>query len=500
MALFDIKTFDGGMNNVREPSVIAKNESQLVENAEVSNGNLVSINGLIEPSPILWANPSDAGTNKLPNRSLVSFLANDYWSINDATVAPFYGGDPVDRLGVPFPTALPILALNGVGNLTGDYNYAVTFVSTDGYESAPGDTGVYFSTITAASNKVDITVDTFPTGVDKCRIYRTEASGADFYLVAEFTTSGGTYTDNLPDDLLLISLPLTTVNDLPPPDGGKYLTEANNTFFLAVGTRLYYSKQGNPNAWNPLDWVDMGDVITGMEVEFTGIIVFTSNTASRVTGYDVLTISKELIPSNQGCNDWRTIARLDDVPIWVSNDGVCIWNGSDIQLVTHLKYEIDFTPVQGITYDDAYYLFHADGAMKFDKRSGGLFTNLGSFVGSAFNIFAWVDGDADALYLWDGVDKVFQFGVGDPQELTYVSPYINGGTTEKMYRRVWLRNDSDVDFTFNLEGDALFNTTITAGEKFFYLPAGMSGRYADIEMKTTGVIFDLIMEFEEALL
>lgn len=502
MPIFDIKDFSGGVNNFVDPAQIPRNQSQNTENAIINEGNLESIKGLLQLNPIIYTEPNDVNNhNGLPNRSVVSFINNDYWSTDDAVAAPYYGGDPVDRIGVPFPSAPPTLALNGVGVLTGDYKYCVTFESDDGYESAPGGAlDGYFSVITTASNQVDVTVEAFPAPyISKAYIYRTEANGSDFYRVTS-VVAAGVYTDNLPDDQLLLGIPLSTVGDLPPPDGGKYLSESDNTFFLAVGTRLYYSKQGNINAWNPLDWVDIGDEITGLADAFDGILAFTSNTTSRVTGFDVLTIAKQIIPSNQGCKNNRTISKLDDVPIWESNDGICIWNGSDIILITHGQYKINFESTHASTYDDAYYLFHADGGVKYDKRSGGAFTNLSDFVGEDFNIYSWYDGADDALYMWDGVDKVFQFEAGDPTQLEYTSPHVDGGTTEKDYRRVWLRNDADVDFTFTLEGVNVFNATINPGERFFYLPAGMVGRYADMTMTCTGTIFDATLEYEEVLL
>jgi hypothetical protein len=504
MAIYDIKTFDRGINNFIDPGFIQKNQSQKTENAKISDGNLTSLNGLTMLNEILIKNPEDLDHYGASNRSMVNFLDNDYWSINDAVAAPYYGGQPANYLGVEYPSAPPTVAAGAAGALTGDYKYAITFLNGEGWESAPGDTAVYWSTVTLASQQADISIPAFPTGTATCIIYRTVAAGSEFYEVARTASPSSTYSDNLTDDLLLLGNPLDTVNDLPPPDGGKYLTEQNNTFFLVVGDRVYFSKQGNPHAWNPLDFVNLNDTGTGLVEEFEGILAFTSNSTTRITGYDVLTVSSKLLPSNQGCKNWRTVSRLDDVPIWESNDGLCIWDGSSIKLVSHELYEISFTSTHAEVYDDAYYLFHPNGATVYDRRTGGTFTELSNFVGSTYNEYAWYDGDADKLYLYNGLagddGRVYEYGTGTAQEVDYISPHVDGGLTEKSYRRIWLRNDSTTTVKFFVEGTEVMDVDVLAGERFIYLPAGSDGRYAYFELIFTGTVFDAAIEYEEVLL
>ena len=504
MAIYDIKTFDRGINNFIDPGLIQKNQAQKIENASIAEGNLESLNGLTMLNEILIKNPEDLDHYGVSNRSLVNFLDNDYWSINDAVAAPYYGGFPANYLGVEYPSAPPTVAPGAAGALTGKYKYAITFLNGEGWESAPGDQAVYWSEVTLSSQQADISIPAFPTGITTCIIYRTIDQGSDFYEVARTSSPSSTYNDNLTDDLLLLGNPLDTVNDLPPPDGGKYLTEQNNTFFLAVDDRVYFSKQGNPHAWNPLDFVNAPDTVTGLSEEFDGVLAFTFNSTLKITGYDVLTVSIKLIPSNQGCKNWRTISRLDDVPIWESNDGICAWDGTNVQLVTHEQYNITFTSTHSETYNDAYFLFHPNGAVIYDRRTGGTFTELSDFVGSSFNEYAWYDGDADKLYLYNGLSgddgRVYEYGTGVPQESNYISPHVDGGLTEKNYRRIWLRNDSPTGVKFFVEGVEVMDITIQAGERFLYLPAGTAGRYATFELTFTGIVYDAAIEYEEVLL
>ncbi len=64
MALFDIKSFDGGVNNFVDPGQLPKNQSQNTVDAEINEGNLSSLNGLLQLNPILYTEPKDVNNHK----------------------------------------------------------------------------------------------------------------------------------------------------------------------------------------------------------------------------------------------------------------------------------------------------------------------------------------------------------------------------------------------------------------------------------------------------
>ena len=504
MPNFDIKTFNGGSNNFIDGGLIPKNQGQIVENAVITDGNLVSVNGLLIVNPLVTFSPLDLGHYGADNRSVISYLNKFYWSINDALSAPYYAGN-LYGLGVDYPVAAPSVS-STTGSLTGTFKYCHTFLSDDGWESAPGINNNWSSTLVLSAQGGSIALPANPGGMSKVRTYRTIHEGNDYYLVSETTSFSTTITDTLSDLDLLVGELMNTLNHVPPPDGGKFLTEANGTFFLAVANVIYYSEQGNPHAWPPLNTVNMPGTITGLVEEFEGILAFTSNATARITGYDVLTIAKNIIPTNQGCKNWRTISTVTDAPIWESNDGLCIWDGSVIKLVSHDRYNIDFTSTHSVVSNDIYYLFHSAGALTFDRRSGDVFAELSNFI---VNEYAWYDGSADKLYLYDGATSVFEYGAGVQQALTYLSPHLNGatgeadylnnGTSEKTFRRIWLRNDSPVTVTLYVESVQVFSGVMAAGDRFVYFAAGLDGRYAEVKLETTGTIFDFIIEYEVVL-
>ena len=499
MSVYDVKTFNGGSNNFVDPGLLNKNQGQRVENANISNGNLTSVPGLsVVP---IKTSPDDMGHFGTANNSVVSYLGKSYWSINDAVAEPYYKGN-LYSLGVPYPIAPTLTSISGT--LTGTFGLCHTYISDDGYESAPGIDNTWHSTITITDGKIQVTLPTTaPAGVAKIRTYRTIDKGSDYYLWNESSLFGMTIEDQTSDFDIMTGDLMDTLNFLPPPDGGKFLTEANGTFFVAVDDKVYYSEQGNPHAWPPLNWINMPATVTGMVEEFEGILAFTDNHTICITGYDVLTVAKRTLPGEQGCKNWRTISTITDAPIWESNDGLCLWDGSVITLVTHNKYEIDFESTHSVVANDVYYLFHNSGALRFDRRSGDVFSELGSFV---VNNYAWYDANVDQLYLFDGVDEIYEYGTGTMEVLAYRSPHFNGWTAEKGYedgglaeknfRRIWLRNDSPVSVTLYVEGVEIFNGTMNAGDKFIYFPAGSEGRYASVKLETTGIVFDYMIEYE----
>lgn len=121
--------------------------------------------------------------------------------------------------GEPSPTALTCaLAAAGAGNLTnGVYRYRVTFVTADGETEG----GTISASVTVAdkttNGKVALTaIQLGGSSVTSRKVYRTEADGSDYKLLATISdNTTATYTDNIADASLGAAVPSTNTTEDP---------------------------------------------------------------------------------------------------------------------------------------------------------------------------------------------------------------------------------------------------------------------------------------------
>lgn len=442
MSVYHVSNFIGGMNEVVSPLLISENQAKQLIDADVQSGKIKSVKA---PLKLDYNSPSDLLHYGNRNRSVVKWYDRYYWSDN---VKMTYGGN-IENLGIPFPSALPSVEKEiSPSGLTGIYKYAITFVNKNGWESAPGLSGNYYTEVELQGQFARLGLPEKPEGIAYIKIYRTMENGADFYCVGE--TEESEFFDTMDDITASMQNVLDTFEDFPPPSGGKYLTEAGGVFFLAVGSNLYFSKLSNPHAWSPLNFLGVDDTITGISPEFQGVLVFTGNNTYRIVGADdAATITKNIIPGNQGCINNRTISQLANFPVWLSNDGICIWDGSNIAIVSmRIMNTYRLSVKCAVSANDVYYLFTDDGAICFDHRNDGIFYKLSTTCD-----YAWYDGNTDNLYLQKS-DGIYLFGGGETQNYLYVSPDIGGN--DLTYKKIQ-------EIIVSAEGP--FNITVTADNR-----------------------------------
>lgn len=501
MNTFSTNSFAGGMNDWIHPSLLDANIATKLLNGEVSNGKLVPVHR----STWLGGTPESYGHYGTKDRSVVKYNGRYYWSNNNASSAPYYGGNPEDFLGVPYPSYSSYEAgTNSVfidlttasetesKRLTGEFKYCVTYVTGNGWEGAPGSLDSYEVEATITAKNPTVTVS-WEDGHDisYAKIYRTTDHGADFYEIGTITTNGGTFLDEVPDDTAELNNPLKTTDYYPPPDGGKYLCEANSVFFLAKDALLYYSVQGNPHAWPTVQFLVFDDVITGIAPEFQGVLVFTRNSVFRVINADDPEIvQKFYIPGNHGCLSWRSIAVLNNAPVWLSNDGICLWDGNSIAVPSYrvLKTEGLLESVKwAVTANDRYYLFLRNEAIVYDVRNGGIFYKLGfSFE------YAWYDVSSGILYAYNP-NGVYKFSAGDNLSMTYSSPYIGGNESSmKVFYEAYFVNDGQCSVNIFIDGVPLLeNLSLPAGRNRVKLPRNAVGRYMYLTLTSENSINEI---------
>lgn len=485
MASYFTAQYTGGMNEVLAPSLLGENTASLLYNADIESGKISSVK---LPKQLPVSNPESLGHYGKINRSVVMLYGRIYWSINDTLIGPYYGGDEENYLGLPYPEYDKdvIFTLQPEGELSGNYKYCVTYVNANGFESAPGSLTDYERLFVFENNYMDITVSWQDERISYAKIYRTQGGGADFYCIGEIRTSGETFTDKMSDYSLVGLEPLSSTDNYPPPDRGKYLCESGNVFFVAVDSTLYFSKQGDPHSWPKLNYVGFDDIITGIVPEFQGILVFTVNNAYRITGADnAETLIKSLLPGNQGCVNYKTISQISNSPIWLSNDGICVWNGESINVISKQVLNTNRLQVtKAVSANDCYYLFLKDGAILYDHRNGGVFRKL-DFTCD----YAWYDGETDVLYLQSS-GLIYGWGQGELGVYHYVTGYIGVPESEYTFvREVILTIDGMAEVTLLNEGTEVFSVKLEkSGRHRLKLPYTTFGRYFQLKISGIGML------------
>jgi hypothetical protein len=490
MGTFFTSQFVGGMNEVLSPSLLERDTAAYLANADVENGKIKAAK---TPLLLPQTSPSSFGHYGNQNRSVVKWYNRTYWSNNNAKSEPFYGGREENYLGIPFPDyKKEVLIEKEDGDFLGTYKYCITYVNKNGWESAPGSINKYEKIVSFDNEKAKITVTWSDTKVSYAKIYRTQKEGADFYCVGEIKNPGDSLVDNV-DDYSLVGLqPLDSYDNYPPPSGGKYLCESGGVFFLAIGSTLHFSVVGNPHAWPPLNFIGFDDTITGITAEFQGILVFTANNAYRIVGAESTeTVSKTLIPGNQGCVKYNSIAKISNAPVWLSNDGICMWNGESINIISNRKINTSRLQVTcAVSANDRYYLFLSAGAIVFDHRNGDIFYRL-TFTCS----YSWYDAEKDIMYLKTG-NQIYQYGVGNEAQYYYVSPAIGVPESEYNYfKEVVVSVDGNAAISSSVDGKTVFSVNVIGGKHRIKFPYNTVGRYAQITVSGNSALNELAVVY-----
>jgi hypothetical protein len=492
MATYFTAQFNGGMNEVLSPALLNEKTASLIVNANCESGKLLSIN---MPKKLPVETPEDLQHYGRKNRSIVKIYERTYWSVNDTLTAPFYGGDEENYLGIPFPDYDEEITFSTVsgGELTGNYKYCITYVNENGWESAPGAVLDYERKFTLTDNWMSVTASWEDDRISYAKVYRTQKEGADFFCVGEIRKSGDSFTDKTDDYTLAGLESLSSIDNYPPPDKGRYLCESGNVFFLAVGSTLYFSLQGNPHAWPKLNFVGFDDIITGIVPEFQGVLVFTANNTWRVTGADdIATLTKIELPGQQGCVNYNSITRVTNAPVWLSNDGICLWDGQSINVIS--RQIMNTTRLQincAVSANDCYYLFLRKGAILFDHRNGDVFRKLDFSCD-----YAWYDGETDSLYLQDE-SGISIWGEGEKGTFLYQTGLIGIPEFQHTYfREIILTIEGKGVVTLLVEDKEVCSVELkNPGRHILKLPYNTLGRYAQLRvsgkgsLKEAGVVF-----------
>lgn len=517
-----ILTFNGGLQTKVAPHLIEPNEATECANVDLTKGSLYPLKGLTTESTLtgIYAFHEDGNVvvNSDPTdiRSYARFGSRLYWSNSTYSA---YGLMRYDGTSAGVEAAAPVtpdgtvgLATTGTnGSLNGSYVYTYTYVDTDGIESAPAG----YVNVSVTNQNVDITITgetNTPADIDFRRFYRTGGSNPTFNLVGEST--GLTYSDTT-RDIDVSRIELATLSNFPPPVDLDNLVENNGTMWGSVGDKLYFSINGHPEYWNPLDYVVLNDNITGIGKFADIIVVLTRADAYTVTGYNRDTITLNKLPYREGCVNHRSIANVGDYLVWVSKNGVCVYNGSSVVVATRnllswndlaragtytwdeldstYDANIGYDVVSGIAFQGNYYgAFNGGvGILRLDDQmvaSTISVDNAKTIYYDDINNYLTVVSDDDGTYNARSIDTNTEtystalWKTGQIQD--------DGYDIKKHYRRV--KFDAEPISVTVYTDDKEFTVT---NRKEFFLPSGFIGRYIQFEITTSVEIRSCTYEY-----
>lgn len=373
--------------------------------------------------------------------------------------------------------------------------YCYTFYNIDdGTESAPSPVSEELSILT---NSVYISdLKTTLESATHIRIYRLGGDLSNFTLVDELALGTETYTDTKPDIDIADSELLTTQGLRKPPEDMNYLTEYSSTLFGAVDNTLWFSDSGLVDKWSKYNYIDFPDTITGLGATQNGLLVFSKNQTHIIIGTTIDNFAKILMHNSQGCVAHLTIQYVNNVLIWQSLDGICVSNGSSIELISETKLgKLDLSPIASAVYDTEYYLFHDTGCLIVEKNA--IFKTLDLIVQGAY-----YSPDFDLLYYINPDDNgMYSFNTDTDNKLTYTykTGWLadNGLTNVKVYKTIYLFCDGEIEVKCYIDGVLVTTQTLVAGFNELKLPStSLRGYYAELEFTGSAMLREVEFKTE----
>lgn len=378
-----------------------------------------------------------------------------------------------------------------IGPLKGTYQYVYTYYNASlGLESGPSpvsNEAEVFGSIT-----VNATFTTADPQVTHVRLYRVGGYLAEFTRVAEFAVGGTSYSDVIRDVNVEGSILATEIYDAAP-SGLKYLAESYAMLFGAVGSTVRFTPVGVPHAW-PAEYMLQYDApITGLAAVANGILVFTKYKTHLITGTGPVSLSSQLLSSDQGCISHDSVQVKSGAALWASTDGLCSSSGDFVAVITKDKLgKITLTPVDSILFDEVYYCLNRTGdLLAFDMRYTPIFKQL------TLGISALTKGN-DVLYGW-AYGRLHELFAGSTlEEFSWKSPrFIEGRATEnKLYKKVYIYSKGSIILEVYINDSLVISKTLTTEDgHVIQVPQELQrGFFIQFVIRGTGEVYELEYE------
>jgi len=270
---------------------------------------------------------------------------------------------------------------------------------------------------------------------------------------------------------------------------------------------VYLSEAGDPHSWNPNHYVTLGDTVTALAREDRGVVAMTKNRTYHIVGTTPADISARWVPNYQGCGNWRTVAYIHDMPVWLSNDGLTMFgygpevNVERLSVVTERKYSFPEDITHAAVANDVYYAVRANGiAVCVDFRR-----DLAIYERTLSSDFAITDPDNDRLLLRHR-SRTYEVGAGGVQTWTWRSPEMamasRGVSADalKKVRSIYVNSDSD--FTLRAYADGVLHTEVlgfpASKRSNRVYTRGLFGHHLSIEIESAGEVRHIAIEYFQA--
>ena len=518
--------FNGGLQTKLAPHLIQDNQATECINVDLSNGSIYPKKGLTYEQDVDGVHVLQedlaiiSNSDPLDVRSYARFGTRIYWTDGEYNS---YGLSRYDGTNAGVEATAPdapngtmnLTAYGSSGGLNGDYTYVYTYVDTDGIESAPSG---YFDVTTTGDQDVAITITgetNVPADISARKLYRTGGVNPTFNLVGEILDPALTKTDSTRDiDVSRIEL-ATFANTAPNPNLTN-LIENNGTMWASVGDKIYFSSNGQPEYWNELDFLQLNDTCTGIGKFADMVVVLTRADAYLISGYNRDTVTMQKLPYREGCVNHKSIANVGDFLVWVSKNGVCVFNGSTVVVATrNLLSWNDLGRVGSQVWNDSNAVFDAnlgydviDGLALQGKYYGVFSEGVGVLRIEDMTLASIISiPDSKSIY-YDDINNFLVVVV--EEDGVYKAKSIDTNGAELM-NAIWKTGEMQLDEGYDiiksfrkLKFDAAPDKVIvTCGEKSFtimnkkefFLPANFRHNWIQLEIQTTREIRSCQVEY-----
>lgn len=361
MTISEIQDFTGGVNTIEAPHLIAPQEARQLINVDIRRGSLQSmpnLNHIQDLDGDHFVEFEGVVYSYMDFRSNVEWDGKLYWADGLNTGKIMSDGTELP-LGIITPTVPATQTEAGVspnGVHTGHFKYTYTYYSTEtGVESAPSPLPNYLEVLD--DNIIISALGTLPPDADRYRIYRIGGYLTLFTLVKEIETTDLPFTDDI-DDTKVDGRLLQTLYTNEPPANLSNLVELNGRMYGSVGNKLFYSAQGNPDAWYVTNFFTLPTVITAVAKAPAGLLVMTNYTTSLLQGTLPNNFHLKQLSDQLGCVGQASVAQVADSAVWLSHNGFCMANGYRIEDITASKIDnlADLYPTGACVHNQVYYL------------------------------------------------------------------------------------------------------------------------------------------------
>ena len=514
--------FNGGLQTKVVPHLVEPNKAVECINVDIEKGSIYPFANWVERDITLTGNKafyidSDttiANSDATEDRSYAVFGNRVYWSDGDYSAYGLMRWNGTTSVNAVAPTVsvygtltLTPTGTNGAMNET--YGYCYTVVDTDGIESVPSP--IYYTSPANQNVQISIGADTVSETVAIRRIYRTGGSNPTFNLIAELYSPTTSIIDAT-RDLDVSRIELATFDNYAPPATLKHLIENNGTFWGSVDNRIYFSREGQPEFWSPLDFIVLDATCTGIGKYRDLVIAFTESNTYVISGYNRDNVSLDKLPYNEGCLNHHTIANVTEMLVWTSKNGVCVFNGDSVEIITRniLSWNKD-TIVGTATFDSFIGTFDANIGYKVEYAIG-LRGKYYAVYQDGVGVLDLQNGIIASTITLDGVrtlyyDKEENLLCGITDDLTvyafdkdsanmmaeWKTVKLGGESysTKKQFRRITL--DNSPSFVHSYVDDKLVFSIYNT--KDFFLPSGSIGHTLQLHIGTDVEVRSLKYEF-----